>query len=163
MGASSAGASSAGASSAGAKLDVDARRAGPDEARLGRCGVLTLLVLMGGLCGGCPEPPLSGAPDARFSTPVFESHAATVGDGDGGCDVNGDGTAEAVTVDSQTPVTARCLGDWDGDGYADVAVRPLDDARAVYLFRGGPTRTGRLSLDAPDAVYLGSAENTSQP
>ncbi|MCY1040658.1 hypothetical protein OV208_04930 [Corallococcus sp. bb12-1] len=147
-----------GASSRGVEKDVAAPSAGR-EARLGRCGVLTLLVLMGGLCGGCPEPPLSGAPDARFSTPVFESSAAP----DDGCDLNGDGTAEAVTVDSATPVTARCLGDWDGDGYADVAVRPLDDARSVYLFRGGPTRTGLLSLDSPDAVYLGGAENTSQP
>ncbi|NOK21546.1 hypothetical protein [Corallococcus carmarthensis] len=130
-----------------------------DANRWAHRGVLLLLVLVGGLCGGCPEPPLSDVPDARFSTPVFEAHVAP----DGGCDVNGDGHGEALTVDAPTPVTVRCLGDWDGDGYADVAVLPRDDTRAVYLFRGGPTRSGDLSLDSPDAVYLDGTENMSQP
>lgn len=139
---------------------MDANRATDRESgERVRKGLLALLVLVGGLCGGCPEPPLSGAPDARFSTPVFAEQVAP----DGGCDLDGDGHGETVTVDAPVPVTVRCLGDWDGDGYADVAVLVRDDSRAVYLFRGGPTRTGALSLDAPDAVYLGDTDNMNQP
>jgi hypothetical protein len=48
-----------------------------DANRETRRRVLAMLVVVGGLGGGCPEPRMSVAPDARFSTPVFLTRTGT--------------------------------------------------------------------------------------